>query len=165
MKKVMLFLALSMLFVSCEKDPVVESDYFKEPVLDWTLNKAGVKSKETRTLIADRAPSYYVWISNIFEGKGSGGLEFGGEIEQLKSVNYDFFSNAETLVQVSCEFVVNSEIATTLMTFMKKKYGSIYEERNSTDEQKMIWTKPNMTITYTKNNYYLTVMYRKNPLK
>ena len=172
MRKVMYLLIVSLfIFMSCTDDnkvdePEVKKDFFTEPILDWSLSKDGIKSKEKRTLIADRSPDYYTIWGETFESKGSGGLEFSGEVAELKKVEYIFFSNAQTLVQVKCDFVNNSDIATNLREFLIKKYGNLYEEKTSvSDSKQMIWLKTGMIITYSKGEYGHDILYRKNPLK
>jgi len=164
MKKLIYSAVLIVLLASCKKEEAVEPDYFVEPITSWSLNKSEVKEREKRTFKADYGPDDIVWLSDIFESKGSGYLEYEGDIEQLKQVSYGFYCNNLTLVQSYCEFVNNASIEAGLTNFLIKKYGSIYDESIDSDSKTLTWTKPGKIIMLLKSNHGLSVLYRKNPL-
>lgn len=164
MKNFRLITIVLVVLVSCGKDTETKPDYFKEPILDWSGTKEVIKSKESRTLLSDYGAGALVWLSDEFESGGSGVLEYSGESPKLTMVSYDFFCNAETLVQVNCKFLNNSDVKAELREFMVQKYGNIYEEFIDGDEFKLTWEKSGMTIKLYGSNYGVSVLYRKKPL-
>lgn len=164
MKKLVYAISIFLMLASCKKEEAIEPDYFSEPVTSWSLNKAEVKAKERRVLKADHGPDDVIYLSDIFESKGSGYLEYKGDIEQLKQVSYDFFCNNLTLIQSYCEFVNNEKIETDLTNFLIRKYGQIYDETIDGNDKTLTWTRDGKIIKLFATDTGLSVLYRKNPL-
>jgi len=145
MKKLLPFLILLTVAIGCKKDSEEKPapEYFKEPVLDWSLTKQGVIAKEERTLTDDIGPEEIIWLDSKFESKGSGSLEFTGDNIE---VGYGFYCNAETLVFADCEFNSNSIIETELTDYMIQKYGKQFDERMDGLFKKMTWEEQGVSI-------------------